>query len=288
MPLVRTSLLLALISALPGGLCLRSQTDKTWMQAPAHEHASGRKLLSHRGPKVRSNGQEWEALGLVHDSYTQQFKVKEDNHFITKEYKFKLEQYEHPITKAELVDDIDAKLMRVDPHFFTMHGRATVTIDTQAGEETYNLQKPNVLNRRYSWRVTSPNDDNDVLFTITKRLWNDDCKLVFWKCKAVWKIYKGHRGDKSTLIYYGTGKAKDEDEPEFKFYHSKEEYESGADWVAKIEHEKRDESDAEDEFKVKVKPGEDAALILLSTVCIDKVADAKRQPEPEHEHSNHH
>jgi len=127
---------------------------------------------------------------------------------------------------------------------------------------------------------------DNVLFTIQKRKWNDHCKILgLWKCKAVWKIYEGRRGDKSSLIYYGTGKAKDQDEPEFKFYHNEEEYkENKKKWAAKIEHKKHDEGDGEDKFKVKVRPGEDAALILLSVTCLDYVADGIREPDDDHHH----
>jgi hypothetical protein len=99
-----------------------------------------------------------------------------------------------------------------------------------------------------------------------------------FSCRPVVKIYVGKRGDKSTLIYYGVGD-KDLDEPDFKFYHSKAEYvQNKRNWAAKVDH-KKTKVNGEDKYKVKVKPNEDAALLLLASVCLDKIGDNSRTTE---------
>ena len=218
--------------------------------------------------------------GLVNTQWVQQFKVKEDQHMggLFKEYKYKLQQFEDPYTGREVQDNIDVKdLVHVQPHFWTVQGTMTITLrDFNGNTRKLSLHKPHMkgFNRYWSWRVTEKDDSEKVLFTIQRRLWNDHCKLMIWKCKAIWKIYVGHKGDKSTLVYYGVGDADDEDEPSFKFYHSEDSYKQNKKmWAAKIAHDKEDEEDAEDTFKVKVMPEEDTAILLIATVCIDAVAD---------------
>lgn len=225
--------------------------------------------------------------GFVNEDYTQQFEVKEDNlagFSWFKKYKFELEQWEDDKGKEM---DIDQKVpMLVTPAFFTVKGR----MDVKIGDQEFELIKPHITGTNafghYSWRVVPKGQHDEVLFTIQKRKFDDDCKVGLFNCKAVWKIYKGRKGDKSTLIYYGIGDSDDQDEPEFKFYHSRDEYKNNKkNWAAKLEHKKHDDSDGEDKFKVKVRPSEDAALILLSVACVDHVADAKREPEEEPEHA---
>eukprot|EP00929_Paragymnodinium_shiwhaense_P034822 TRINITY_DN18903_c0_g1_i1.p2 TRINITY_DN18903_c0_g1~~TRINITY_DN18903_c0_g1_i1.p2 ORF type:complete len:295 (+),score=98.69 TRINITY_DN18903_c0_g1_i1:88-972(+) len=225
--------------------------------------------------------------GLVNHEYTQQFKVKEDKHWggLRKEYKVKLEELEdhsgHEVYKKMDVKD----LVHLEPAFWTMHRGHTIELKDMDGKKRKLwMQTPHVFNYHWSWRVTEYDDTDKVLFTIQRRKWNDHCKFIWFKCKAVWKIYEGHKGDKSSLIYYGVGKAKDLDEPEFKWYHSKDDYEDKEKWVAKIEHQKHDDGDGEDQFKVKVRPGEDTALILIAVACIDQVADSVRVEE----HDDHH
>jgi len=217
---------------------------------------------------------------FINSQYTQQFEVKEDNlHGLSwfKSYKFKLEEYEHGKQEFDMKQKVP---MIVKPEVLTMKGRMQV----QIGDQEYELVKPHFTGTNpfghYSWRVVPKGEPDKVLFTIQKRKWNDCKHFYMLGCKAVWKIYEGQRGDKSSLIYYGTGDADDQDEPDFKFYHNKDEYKDNKkNWVAKIEHKKHDSSDGEDKFKVKVAPGEDTALILVSVACIDYVADAKRAPE---------
>jgi len=226
---------------------------------------------------------------FVHTEFTQQFEVKEDNAMgmtWLKKYKFELEEYEMKGDYGQKKEiDVDRKIpMKVEPNIMTVHGRMSVVI----GDKKFNLVKAHMTGTNpfghYSWRVVPDGEDDNVLFTIQRRKWNDHCKIIgLFKCKAVWKIYDGHRGDKSGLIYYGVGDAGDQDEPEFKFYHNEGEYkENKKKWVAKVEHKKRDKSDREDKYKVKVKPNEDAALLLLSVACLDHVADNVRDPEEDH------
>eukprot|EP00746_Dinoflagellata_sp_MGD_P149595 gnl/MRDRNA2_/MRDRNA2_81598_c0_seq2.p1 gnl/MRDRNA2_/MRDRNA2_81598_c0~~gnl/MRDRNA2_/MRDRNA2_81598_c0_seq2.p1 ORF type:complete len:207 (+),score=34.07 gnl/MRDRNA2_/MRDRNA2_81598_c0_seq2:62-622(+) len=66
----------------------------------------------------------WKMLGPNDTPFTKQFKCKEKRNFFgyPKEYKFELEQYEDPKTGKEITDDIDKKVMTIEPHFFTFYG----------------------------------------------------------------------------------------------------------------------------------------------------------------------
>jgi hypothetical protein len=226
---------------------------------------------------------QWELLGLVNAEKTQQFELKEDYRILrTKKYKATLDQEEDGETGVKTRKGIHAKVMVMENHFFTMHATQTVHFANEDGTKIgdFWVYMPQVINRHWSWRIAKVGDEN-VLFTIQKRLYNDNCKYFNWfSCKPVLKIYVGHKGDKSTLIYYGVG---DSDlakgEPDFKFYHSQDAYtDDKKKWVAKIDH-KKTKGNGEDKYKVKVKPGEDAALLLLATTCLDQIGDANKAPD---------
>merc|ERR1719440_560412 len=146
-----------------------------------------------------------------------------------------------------------------------MHAHQSAVFKNEQGYKAgeYMMFNPHFVNRRYTWRVVKMGEEDTVLFTIQKRLYNDHCKWAgLFSCRPVLKIYVGHKGDKSTLIYYGVGD-KDLEEPDFKFYHAMEEYKNNKrNWVAKVDHKKTKGKFQEDVYKVKVKPHEDAALIL--------------------------
>jgi len=232
-----------------------------------------------------SNG-TWEPVGLVNNEYTQQFELKEDYRTLrNKRYKVKLDQFEDPVTNREVREKIDAKVLTVENYFWTMHAHQEAKFKDENGEKIgeYMMFMPNVINRHWTWRVTKASDTSTVLFTIQKRLYDDHCKVLgLFSCRPVLKIYVGHKNDKSTLIYYGVGD-KDLDEPDFKFYHSRAAYKKAKHkWVAKVDHKKHKDN-AEDKYKVKARPGEDAGLILLAAVCLDKVGDNARAPEHDEE-----
>lgn len=236
---------------------------------------------------------KWKMLGPNETPYTHQYEMKEKRNIIgmIRSYKFELEQYEDPKTGQELHDNIDVKVMKIEPHFFTMHARASVYMGqpenfmeetvTGDGLEGLQLHMPKVFNLHYTWRVSH---GNTILFTIQKQLFSTHCKYFnLFKCKQVLKIYVGHKGDKSTLIYYGVGDH-DLEEPDFKFYHSETDYLANKKkWVAKIDHKKHDSGDNEDKYKIKVKPGEDSSLLLLAAYCLDQIADDNREPDEEHD-----
>lgn len=227
------------------------------------------------------------APALVNHEYIQQFELKEDYRmFQTKRYKAKLDQHEDPDTHVEVRKDIDTKVLELENHFFTMHGMQTAEFHDAHGNslESYSVYTPHVINRRYTWRVAKSSDPDKVLYTISKRLWDGNCKVLgFFKCKPILKIYEGHRGDKSTLIYYGVGDD-DLDEPDFKFYHSEASYKANKkkNWVAKVEHKKH-KGNGEDKYKVKVAPGNDAGLLLLAATALDTIGDDAREDEDQHD-----
>lgn len=227
---------------------------------------------------------EFLAPSLMNSQYIQQYELKEDYRLLrTKKYDVKLDQYENE-NQVEVRKNINQKVLRVENYFFTMHAHQGATFTNEQGTAAgdYIMFNPKFFARHYTWRVAKKDDPSKILFTIQKRLYNDHCKyLNLFSCRPVLKIYVGKKGDKSTLIYYATGD-KDLDEPDFKFYHSKEEFtENKGNWAAKVDH-KKTKDNGEDKYKVKVKPNEDAALILLASVCLDKVGDdAKVAEEPE-------
>jgi hypothetical protein len=235
-------------------------------------------------PYWYKNKGTWEfvAPNLQNNEYVQQFEMKEGYNFVNKYYRVKLDELEDPSSGKEVRKNINAEVMKLENYFFTMYRhQSAVFKDTdgvQIGE--YLMFKPQLLNRHYTWRVAKMNEPDKILFTIQKRLWNDHCKYVnLFSCRPVLKIYVGHRGDKSTLIYYGVGD-KDLDEPDFKFYHSVAEYKQAKHkWVGKVDHKKTKGALEKDTYKVKVTPNEDAGLILLAAVCLDKVGDDARAAE---------
>lgn len=227
------------------------------------------------------------APALVNHDYIQQFELKEDYRmFQTKRYKAKLDQHEDPDTHVEVRKDISTKVMELENHFFTMHGHQTAEFHDADGNqlESYSVYTPHVINRRYTWRVAKSSDPDKVLYTISKRLWDGNCKILgFFKCKPILKIYEGHRGDKSTLIYYGIGDD-DLDEPDFKFYHSEASYKANKkNWVAKVEHKKH-KGNGEDKYKVKVAPSNDAGLLLIAATALDTIGDDARSGDDEDDH----
>jgi len=239
------------------------------------------------GEEVQTTWPQWfqkstpNALGLVHDTYVQKFKVTEKKKRASTErgwsteHNFTLVKYENARTGGIVKKDMNVQVMRAVSQLLTMHGRVYVTI----GQEEYWIMKPSVINLRYSWHVTRRGSEV-VLFTIQKRLLNDCKHLQLFKCNAIWEIYRGHKGNGTSLIYYGVGDAKNQDEPKVKFYHSKSEWqENEKNWVAKVKHKKKKMKIIafEDEFTVRVRPREDAALILLSTFCLDRVAGDVRK-----------
>jgi hypothetical protein len=230
---------------------------------------------------------EWEdVVPEFQKDFTQVFEVAERNGFFGKKYRAWLKEELDDETMKTTRKSINARVMEITPYFWTMHSHKEAIFKNEVGEKVgdYIMYHPRYFARRWTWRVAKKNNRNEVLFTIQKRLYSDHCKILGWfSCRPVLKIYRGHRGDKSTLIYYGVGD-KDLEEPDFKFYHARNEYkENRWQWVAKVDHKKTKKavgskaSDwAKDEYKVKVKAGKDAALLLLATACLDVVGDSTR------------
>jgi hypothetical protein len=219
--------------------------------------------------------------------FTQKFKIKEHYGFMVKKYNGMLEEELDPFTHWATRQKIHAPVMKITNYFWTMHAhqealfwkedpRARNGRGMQVGD--YTMFHPKYFARRWTWRVVKSSNMDEVLFTIQKRLWRDHCKFLGWfSCRPVLKIYRGHRGDKSTLIYYGVGD-KSLSGPDFKFYHSRDEYKGNRwSWVAKVDHKKtkmKGKVFAADEYKVTVKRHKDAALLLLATTCLDQIGDA--------------
>jgi hypothetical protein len=237
---------------------------------------------------------EWEdVIPEMKKDVTQVFKVTERHGLFVSKYRAILDEELDEVTQKPVRKNIKARIMEITNYFWTMHAHQEALFyreqdlsvrgpQTQLGD--YTMYNPRYFARRWTWRVAKTSNMNDVLFTIQKRLWADHCKILGWfSCRPVLKIYRGHRGDKSTLIYYGKGD-KDLEEPDFKFYHARNEYkENKWQWVAKVDHKKTKKavgskaSDwAKDEYKVIVKAGKDAALLLLATACLDVVGDSTR------------
>jgi len=240
----------------------------------------------------------WNSISpeFIHAEYTQQFKVTEKRQTIlglatpSKSYKFELEEYEMEAgfwnkNKKGKEKKVDRKLaMKVEPHVLTAHGRMSIKIGRDGvgdGKQKFNLVKAwgyglNMLGY-YSWRVVAEGDDDTILYTIQKS------HKGYWKgSKASWRVFQGRKRD-GVILYYGVG-SDDLDDPDFKFYQSKDdyEYESKKKWVASIEAKKHKDKGWKgevDEYKVKVRPKEDTVLILLTSICMDYVADANREKD---------
>lgn len=217
---------------------------------------------------------------------TQEFEVKERHGLFVSAYRALLKEEMDDVTMKPVRKNINARVMEITNYFWTMHAHQEALFYNERAMQIgdYTMYNPRYFARRWTWRVAKTSNMNEVMFTIQKRLYSDHCKILGWfSCRPVLKIYKGHRGDKSTLIYYGVGD-KDLEEPDFKFYHARSEYKQNKwKWIAKIDHKKtkkgfgsKSSGFAKDVYKVKVKAGKDAALLLLATACLDVVGDRTR------------
>jgi len=122
----------------------------------------------------------------------------------------------------------------------------------------------------YAYRIYS--SDGKLRFSLRKSLWGGKCRYLFFDCKPEWTIYRGWIGGE--VAYYGIGEDEAEsNRPQFFFYPSREE--SKDEWIAFLDHKRRMD-DEEDVYKVTVREGHDAALILTAATIIDRWADTVR------------
>lgn len=231
----------------------------------------------------KTHKQGW-AVGLVNEKETQIFVLTENTQQRKERYKAQLVSAQDA-GGVETRNAINAWVMNVDKHFFSFRSSSTATFTDENGDKIadYKIRKANFLFSRYdTWRVIRKGGEEKILFTIQKRLRQDHCqRKLFWDCRPVLNIYAGHKGNGKTLIYYGVGQRGGSETDKlgsFDWYHSREAFKkSPHQWVAKINHVKRDGAGkkGDDTYKVDVKPGEDAGLLLLATTCLDKIADKK-------------
>jgi len=224
------------------------------------------------------------AVGLVNEEETQIFELTENTKKRKERYKAKLVSAVDA-GGVETRNDINAWVMNVNKHLISLRSSSTATFTDEKGDKIadYLIRKANFIFSRYdTWRVIRKGVDESILFTIQKRLRQDHCKRKwFWDCRPVLNIYSGRKGNGKTLIYYGVGQRGGSEADKlgsFDWYHSRDAFlKAPHEWVAKINHVKRDGNGkkGDDTYKVDVKAGEDAGLLLLATTCLDKIADKK-------------
>lgn len=242
---------------------------------------------------------DWTSIypGMTTMATTSQFKMKEDTEdgFLdTKKYTFVLEQSElghggvlsfmSGAVMGAVAGDEGAKMI-VETQAATLNGNMKVRVGDDG--EAFSMFHPHMMGMnvfgKYTWRVTKEGDD-EVLFTIQK-----SHKDVFGS-QSSWRIYEGHAGDEK-VMYYGVGKKASDvttgGDIFFRWYKSKwdseidgtEEHQDS--WVATVALDKREADDdvdgaQNDQYRVHVEPGADAAILLLATTCMDTVLDKKR------------
>jgi len=248
-------------------------------------------------------------IGLVNHGNNQKFEVEEDNRgsWSSKQYHAALvcnsdvcnKGHMDPMTGETITKNMDARVLTVTNHYFTMSGAKSAQVfassdGTKVGDFT--IYNPSFIGSAWTWKVSKDDDVSKILYTIELQIDYTHCDfMALFGCKPVLKINVGDTNDwdnDDTLIYYGLGEA-NLGEPDFKFYHSKNQYDSNkvwiADkavyeedkaWVAKVEHAVHGAAGQNsDMYKVNIHPGEDAGLLLLATTCLDKVAGDNKKPE---------
>jgi len=281
-------------------LCLALVPTSESLRSSSHVETAVQKT-NETNWSAASEDSEWPSLyeGLKDSEHTQKFEVTEYQYLGGHKYRFELEETngknETNAGKDTVGKEVD---MDVTPHAMTMHGTLTVKI----GRKVFLMFRPNMVTLPWvgldTWHVTPKDKTDHVLFTIQKSRkgawrdsWGSGAFARLWRQKvskhkqSSWRIYQGPR-DHDQVLYYGRGKTGDLDELEFKFYHGKEEYNADdiekTKYAAKIEHKKgfTKYGQNEDVYKVSVKPGEDAAILLLAVPCMDALADDSQKQIP--------
>jgi len=241
----------------------------------------------------------WESIypGMTTMATTSQYKMKEDTEdglLDTKKYTFVLEQSElghggvlsfvsGAVMGAVAGDEGAKMIVETTP---SLNGKMEVRVGDDG--ERFSMFHPHMMGinvfGKYTWRVTKEGAEDEVLFTIQK-----SHKDIFGS-QSSWRIYEGHAGD-DKVMYYGVGQKASEVETGggtfFRWYKSKWDSEiDGTEdhqdsWVATVELDKREADDdiddvLNDQYRVHVEPGADAAILLLATTCMDTVLDKKR------------
>jgi len=216
-----------------------------------------------------------------HPRLTQQFQVVRQIKIrgpYLKQYNIELEKFLRADGEALAVG---AHLSAtVKPKLKTMHDRTSIEL----GNQKFLMVSPRLaitnhgLLGHYSWRVYADGDPDTILFTIFKhrRGMLRSCRyFLHSRCRMYWSIYRGQKKDNS-LVYFGIVQPKrHSDELIMHFYRSKVEWKSSPRaWRGKTEAyaylEAPDPGGANSgQFKLVVKPNEDAALMLVSLPCLD-------------------
>jgi len=169
----------------------------------------------------------------------------------------------------ETTDAYDKTIATTAGGFFSnIYGYKTVHIRNNKGEDMFRLRRTkmmlNPFKLHWSFHVTPPNS-KDVLFTIYKDIFGTG--FLGWK--AEFRVYQGRKRD-GKQIYHCVKAAW-----WTKCYHSKADYKAGQPAVAEFSKSvKRDVSlVAPDRFSLKVKEGEDTALLLTTTTVMDMAGE---------------
>jgi len=213
-----------------------------------------------------------------------QFRVKEKTRIVeTNEYEWELEE-----ANGLMLDWRIAKL--VGTWTSSTFGHQAVQVLNPTGKEIFKIRNNkyawNPFQRRSSWRILPPHstDSADAWYTINKDKWG---RGILWM-KDEWRIYRGRERD-NDMAYYCVGSYFG---MSWWFYRNKRAYDAGEEAIAEISQKWNagaflggggnlgEEFGAglgtwlPDKFKLRIKDGEDSALLMAVATIIDIANDS--------------
>lgn len=157
----------------------------------------------------------------------------------------------------------------------TKHSRflVEVTPDTDGNPHAWQLVASHMFGtqwfRKLTFRVTDMNDN--ILFTIVKSGRKMCRQWSLFQCNVVWKVYRGHkRQPGGSIIEYVA--VKEWNKKDVQIYRTEKDAEEAVNVSASVQ---RSAEADRTEYTVTVQPAEDAALILVTSICVDYATRAE-------------
>eukprot|EP00933_Yihiella_yeosuensis_P079228 TRINITY_DN9157_c0_g1_i1.p1 TRINITY_DN9157_c0_g1~~TRINITY_DN9157_c0_g1_i1.p1 ORF type:complete len:249 (+),score=59.53 TRINITY_DN9157_c0_g1_i1:121-867(+) len=205
-----------------------------------------------------------------------EFKVKEQSQFWdTNKYEWELD-----LDKVNETE-VNKKIAELEGSWYTNRscetfGHKSVDVKDLSNMLSFVVKRTrsvfNPFGMRYSYRIVppGPQDDEDSLFTLNKDVFG----AGVLGAKAEWRIWRGRERDQN-LAYYCVGSYFGFD---WKFFKTVEAYEKDEEPVAEISQKLNigafiNADIFGDKFKLKVRSGEDSALLLAAVTIFDMTKD---------------
>lgn len=227
-----------------------------------------------------------------------QFRVKEKPRIVeTNEYEWELDMANGL--------DLGWRIAKLEGKWTSSQfGHQSVHVHNHAGREIFKIRNDkyvwNPFSRRWSYRILPPHskDSADAWFTINKDAWGRG--LLFLRDE--WRIYRGRERD-NDMVYYCVGSYFGWN---WWFYRNKHAYDNGEEAIAEISQKWNagaflgggggmgEDFGAglgtwlPDKFKLRIKDGEDSALLMSVATIIDMVYDSEERTRASNRDDDHH